>query len=596
LSCSKSGVAGGSVSNDATVNCTGNGGLDSTGDVTSNTATCTIPDCPPCQVQITKTVAPDIACDTIADTGFSDFVTVVQDECVVYEICVTNTGDQDLNANGVEVSDTHLGIVSLNFGTILIGAPEVCKLIPSSAGADNCDGPSTDTFGSCECLDVEGVNTAEITSAICTLTGDNACDQDGSICSDTAEVECIPECGDGEVGNTGFCRDVNTHIPVPGSFCLEQADCVPFGSGLECRTETCELGQPGCRDDCTSCGDVIVDKNHGETCDTNAEPPVSGGAPRTCRPAGDPAECTYCGDDAMVVGDPPTAKGLDTTAVPPEACDDGNDNNTDACNNQCQPTTCAVDIIKDSSCDGGLTWGDGCSTLAGNDVQVRYTYSNAGDASLFNCVITDSNQVITADPGVSVTPDGDMIAANAECTALFAGGEPDTATITCDCGDPINPFDTVSDTDPSNFSCETCGVDIIKESSCDGGQTWGDGCVALDSADVMVRYRYRNTEPAVGGADLVSCTVDESNSLIPDITTGFGLAAGDPEVTDPRITDDCLTLFTGGEPDTATIRCECADPAGVNNQPVEAEDPFNFECISCDVDLVKVEKSRFVTR
>lgn len=204
LNCSITGTAGGSVSNSAIVNCTANGGADSTGDITSNEATCTIPDCP-CSVIIEKTVAPDdgsnegTACDGTADGDFVETVTVDQTECVVYKICVTNTGEQVLDGNGVEVSDQHLGVTDYNFGNIGIGET-VCRYVASEITADRCP------EGICICTDVEGTNTAVITAAICTETETNACEERGSDCDDTADVNCtVPVTG---------CRMTGGHVAM----------------------------------------------------------------------------------------------------------------------------------------------------------------------------------------------------------------------------------------------------------------------------------------------------------------------------------------------------------------------------------------------
>jgi uncharacterized repeat protein (TIGR01451 family) len=76
-------------------------------------ATCNTPDCP-CKVEITKTVALDDNCDGAADGPFGENVTQDAGECVVYKICVTNTGEQALNGTGVTVSDAHIGLVPLD--------------------------------------------------------------------------------------------------------------------------------------------------------------------------------------------------------------------------------------------------------------------------------------------------------------------------------------------------------------------------------------------------------------------------------------------------------------------------------------------------
>jgi hypothetical protein len=185
--------------------------VDATPDPT-NSATCNIPGCP-CQVQITKTVAPDdgsgtgnTACDGIADGPFVESVTVQPTDCVVYNICVTNsctdTDCQTLDTTGVTVSDDHLGIVTENFGEIAPGAT-VCKLVASEiTSATACPG------GVCVCQDVEGTNTAVVSSAICEDSGDNACDQTGSVCSDTANVACLQEVGCRMTG--GHNNDITT--------------------------------------------------------------------------------------------------------------------------------------------------------------------------------------------------------------------------------------------------------------------------------------------------------------------------------------------------------------------------------------------------
>jgi hypothetical protein len=191
---------------------------------------------------------------------------------VVYEICVTNTGDQDLDANGVEVSDTHLGIMSFNFGTIPVGAPPVCNQVASVIPAAECPN------GICICEDVQGVNTAEITSAICTLTQDNACDQAGSVCSDTAEVDCIvPEEG---------CRMTGGHNTMKVS--LEEDD--PGYSDILSGQKYTTGGQIGAPDEAG--------------CRT-ADYPIRG----ECGPDGTCTGGRYWGVECMVDDDCPPATG-----------------------------------------------------------------------------------------------------------------------------------------------------------------------------------------------------------------------------------------------------------------------------------------------
>jgi hypothetical protein len=260
---------------------------------------------------------------------------------------------------------------------------------------------------------------------------------------------------------------------------------------------------------------------------------------------------------------------------------------------------CGVAIIKESSCDSG-PWGDGCTTLDENNVRVRYRYVNTEDVDLFNCTINETNTQI---PDITIADKFDLPAGGTEvtnmrasdqCTTLEAGGEPDTATITCDCGDPINPFDTVSASDDSDFSCEDCVVTIDKQVSCDGTNYFdigndGDGlgqlpdCQELDGQGVHAQYIVDNT----GDTD-VRCTIGDSNDefLIGSETTGTIPGQGGQYVSS-RKDAVCSDVFDEKEPDTATLNCECL----IDNEVVATRsdtDIANIECLGCDV---KVDKA-----
>jgi uncharacterized repeat protein (TIGR01451 family) len=140
---------------------------------------CTVP----CSVEIEKTVALDDDCDGTADAPYGESVVAELDECVVYRICVENTGEETLDASGVAVSDPLLGIVDVDFGTITPGN-SVCRLVPSQIPSESCPDDM------CPCRNVQGVNTAEITSAVCSPSGADACDNPSSSCEDDATVRC----------------------------------------------------------------------------------------------------------------------------------------------------------------------------------------------------------------------------------------------------------------------------------------------------------------------------------------------------------------------------------------------------------------------
>jgi cysteine-rich repeat protein len=332
-----------------------------------------------------------------------------------------------------------------------------------------------------------------------------------------------------------------------------------------------------CNPDCTIapvCGDGEVNQAF-ETCDPPGSlvAPVDGGdATRECRNTSTeyPA-CTYCGDGIV-----------DTAAG--EACDDGNDIDTDECSNTCQPNICDVSIVKETSCDGGATWGDGCSTLDSSQVMVRYRYENTGtNADLFSCTVDDTNTMIPDITTPFDLPDGSGemtdVRADDQCSVLHSGGEPDTATITCDCFEAGSGI-TTTDNDDSDFDCLSCSVQIDKQVSCDDGATWQDvgfgdsvaeSCTTDASATVQVRYVYENT----GQVELVECSINDTNVALPGVTGPFTVAVGSgPIELDPD--SGICSDIEPGEPDVATIDCECLEPG--SGQSVSDSDDADVDC------------------
>jgi len=180
-----------------------------------------------------------------------------------------------------------------------------------------------------------GSSTPCLTSATCpsgqTCVAGEACDPaavpTGCVATSTcgADCRCSPVCGDGMVNQQG---------------------------------ETCDDGNSvdtdDCRNDCTRCGDNRMQAADGETCDGTAVP-----AGRTCRAAGTPAQCTFCGDGIRQAG---------------ETCDDGNSVDTDGCRNDC--TRCGDGVVQpedgEQCDDGNDVAGDGC-TACHLDVGCRIT-------------------------------------------------------------------------------------------------------------------------------------------------------------------------------------------------------------------------------
>jgi hypothetical protein len=273
-------------------------------------------------VIIDQTVAPDDGtgtgepCDGVADGAFTENVIVDQTTCVVYKICVTNTGGQVLNTNHVLVSDPVLGTVNFDFGTIQPGQT-VCHEAPSVITAPNCTGGSTPGT-SCLCSEVAGVNTATITSAICESTNQDACVQPGSDCSDTANVACLAP---------GSCRMTGGHnYDVVDAGFNENGKVYTTGGQIGAPNETgcCDLPPKG---KCVN-GLCTGGLNGGKACTTNDNCPNDAGRNSHC-PWGDWEHNHHSGpDDTGSVKGGSFAFHSGTAAAPNEAfiksvlCDD----------------------------------------------------------------------------------------------------------------------------------------------------------------------------------------------------------------------------------------------------------------------------------
>jgi hypothetical protein len=129
-------------------------------------------------------VALDDNCDGTADGPFGESVTQDAGECVVYEICVTNTA-ADQTLENVVLNDADIGIVDFPVEDLSPGETQ-CFFVASEIPAADCEGDI------CICENVIGTNTVEV-SAICGFTGADACLEPGSNCDDTATVDCVSE-------------------------------------------------------------------------------------------------------------------------------------------------------------------------------------------------------------------------------------------------------------------------------------------------------------------------------------------------------------------------------------------------------------------
>lgn len=196
----------------------------------------------------------------------------------------------------------------------------------------------------------------------------------GLVCRAAGTAAQCTYCGDGTVNGGEECDDGNTNNNDGCSnSCLKPNKCddvctaaLGCEGGLTCTNGLCKgqiCEQP------PRCGDNKCDA--GEMCDGNLK--CSGGGELTageCSRSG-ANECTYCGDGVVQVG-------------AGEACDDGNTNNEDGCNNSCQVPV--MPKCGDGVCDAGEKCEGGLSCITnqplGSGQICRLDCSYCGDGTV----------------------------------------------------------------------------------------------------------------------------------------------------------------------------------------------------------------------
>ncbi len=187
------------------------------------------------------------------------------------------------------------------------------------------------------------------------------CDDGNEDDTDHCRSDCRPaRCGDEIVNGDEACDDSNG---VDTDACTNACEVAVCGDGIVwAGAEDCD-GAQGCRDDCTlpACGDARVDD--GEACDDGNERDTDG-CTTECREA-------FCGDGLVREGveecDGEAGCRADCT-LPAcgdgivdggEDCDDANDADDDACTNACADAVCGDGILRVDVAFGEAGW-EGC--------------------------------------------------------------------------------------------------------------------------------------------------------------------------------------------------------------------------------------------
>lgn len=180
---------------------------------------------------------------------------------------------------------------------------------------------------------------------------------------------------------------------------------------------------------------------------------------------------------------PPASPSTDVvTATGDFTVGDVTDTVTDTAEATCELIDCAVEVDKQISCDGGLTFVDvlesddpdgtavescvGWSAFDGNEaepVTVRYVARNAGSVAL-SCTLTDTNDLVLAEAQnfeLAVDETFELVDDDQVCSADLAAPEPNTAQVQCVCAgfeneEPVQAQDTAS------FECQEPGLAVTK--------------------------------------------------------------------------------------------------------------------------------------
>jgi cysteine-rich repeat protein len=409
------------------------------------------------------------------------------------------------------------------------------------------------------------------------------CDDGGTVDGDGCSAGCTFEhCGNGVVDTGEECDgdaglqpcSATCHREICGNGILDQNP----GHGVN---EQCDDGNTRDNDGCSHlcrlefCGDAIV--NNGEDCDRAL-------TPATCN-----IDCTFstCGDGK-----------LNPTAVPPEQCDDGGTvdgdgcsascvrefcgdgivNNGEACDRGLTPATCNLDCTP-SSCgdgklntsavppeqcdDGNATSGDGCSSVCRLEHCGNGAVDNGEDCDgllgLQPCSPTChqercGNGILDHDLALGIdeqcddgnTTDGD--GCSASCRLEHCGNG---------VVDPGENCDGTAGLQPCSPSChqEICGNGILDHDpasgipeDCDDGNTDdGDGCSASCVFEFCGDGKLNNHEVCDPSVTPATCNLDCTPSICGD-------GQVNPFAIPPELCDDHNTV--GGDGCSATCQTE----------------------------------------
>lgn len=384
-----------------------------------------------------------------------------------------------------------------------------------------------------------------------------------------------PGCGNDTIDTGEDCDEGNANS-CDGDGCSSMCKFEACGNGVTECDEACDDGNQldgdGCRGDCSRlenvCGDGIVEGietcDEGNATDCDAQDACSS----TCQTEGCNNGVIECGeecddglpgagpcDDACQIIPPPNCGDGNPVPAEGEECDDGNDDDCDACSNDCRANTCGNGRVDGANCptpletcdDFNTSACDGCSPTCqteacGNGVIDCFEQCELGEDNLCLPEVCEQGEFCTSETvaeqaciacetDVDCDPMGacgpsrcvlDPVDNRKECTPveppvcddgnLCTDDSCDAATgcvstpVVCDDGQACNGSETC---DPSQGCVTTALV-------CDDGDVCSDDtCDDATGCSSTLRT----------GLALVNCRIAEVEQLVNDATSGIGAKA-----------------------------------------------------------------------
>ena len=284
------------------------------------------------------------------------------------------------------------------------------------------------------------------------------------------------------------------------------------------------------------------------------------------------------------------------------------------------PGRCDVQVDKQISCDGGVTWVDaglvndnedgtnGCITANPNPILVRYQVSNSGDFTLADCTLDETNGAFGDPPIVVDLAVGDSTdflpgELSPQCQAAVVN-EPDTATVSCNICGGVPRLEPITATDTATFECQRVELRTDRAVDCGDGpvdQTLvtanDDGTIGCEAPNgEPINWTYQASNPGV--APLFDCVLVDQNPLVsPNPIQVGNLAPGQTLSDIPAGNLDVAcsnALETSEVPNGGRVDLQCctvnvADIAACPDaQRVTAFDVSTVMCLAPNLDVQKL--------